>query len=498
MTGLSYEDADLCQLVGSGASFYQSAFAHLQDETRRLPPFHATAALLGSFWLGARRFRGWFWLFLTFELLGAALIVLALSSGLSREQEARVATLTELATKRAQEAAQARSHDPQASMTLSLERSAASLARAVAQAQASLEEQKGSRGLIWAGVAVLLGARIVLGFSAVQLMASRLRRARLTGNFRDLGLSPGSAAFAGLIWVAIMPLALLHYAGVLPVEWFDAAGRPDLASSASLWIDEGMRSLAATLAPAAQRISWGIDTLLSGLEFALIATPWPVVFIVTLAFATQHGGWRLGFGVGVGLAYILAFGYWAKAMQTVALLGTASLMAVAIGIPLGIWCGYKQRVASVIRPVLDFMQTTPAFVYLIPVIALFGIGKTAGIIATVIFGIAPVIRQTAFGIANVPPAVREAALAFGAGRWFMLRKVDLPIARPAIQAGVSQTVLMSLSMVVIAALIGAKGLGEDVLAALQYAAQGKGILAGVAILICAVVIDRIVQSRRSS
>ncbi|WP_406671842.1 ABC transporter permease subunit [Raoultella terrigena] len=135
-------------------------------------------------------------------------------------------------------------------------------------------------------------------------------------------------------------------------------------------------------------------------------------------------------------------------------------------------------------------------IYLIPIIALFGIGKTAGIIATIIFGIAPVIRQTAFGIANVPPAVREAA--FGAGRGFMLFKVDLPIARPAILAGVSQTVLMSLSMVVIAAPIGAKGLGEDVLSALQYAAQGKGILAGLAILICAIVIDRMVQFRRRS
>ncbi|MDJ1656518.1 ABC transporter permease subunit, partial [Raoultella sp. Ech2A] len=310
--------------------------------------------------------------------------------------------------------------------------------------------------------------------------------------------STGAALFAALIWLAIVPMALLNYAGAIPAQIFNPAGLPELASNASRWIDEGMGSLAAALAPAAQHISRVIDALLGALEYALIATPWPVVFIVLLAFAAQRGGWRLAFGVGVGLAYILAFGYWTKAMQTVALLGTASFIAVAVGIPLGIWSGYRRRVASVIRPVLDFMQTTPAFVYLIPIIALFGIGKTAGIIATIIFGIAPVIRQTAFGIANVPPAVREAALAFGAGRGFMLFKVDLPIARPAILAGVSQTVLMSLSMVVIAALIGAKGLGEDVLSALQYAAQGKGILAGLAILICAIVIDRMVQFRRRS
>ncbi|MCS4270600.1 MULTISPECIES: proline/glycine betaine ABC transporter permease [Raoultella] len=478
--------------------FYQRAFSQLQDESRRLPPFHRKAALFGSLWLGAHRFRGLFWLFLSAELIGAALIVLALSHGLSRDQQARVTTLVELASQRAQEAAAAHKQDPQSAMTQSLERSAASLSKAASDARAALEAERGGRGLILGGLAALLGARVILGFAAVPLMAGRLRRARLTEDFSGMTCSTGAALFAALIWLAIVPMALLNYAGAIPAQIFNPAGLPELASNASRWIDEGMGALAAALAPAAQHISRVIDALLGALEYALIATPWPVVFIVLLAFAAQRGGWRLAFGVGVGLAYILAFGYWTKAMQTVALLGTASFIAVAVGIPLGIWSGYRRRVASVIRPVLDFMQTTPAFVYLIPIIALFGIGKTAGIIATIIFGIAPVIRQTAFGIANVPPTVREAALAFGAGRGFMLFKVDLPIARPAILAGVSQTVLMSLSMVVIAALIGAKGLGEDVLSALQYAAQGKGILAGLAILICAIVIDRMVQFRRRS
>lgn len=124
--------------------------------------------------------------------------------------------------------------------------------------------------------------------------------------------------------------------------------------------------------------------------------------------------------------------------------------------------------------------------YLIPVIALFGIGKPSGIIATIIFGIPPVVRLTALGITSVPTSVREAAIAFGASRTFILFRIDLPAARPSIMAGVSQTILMCLSMVVIAALIGAKGLGEDVLYALQYAAQGQGLLAGLAILLCAI------------
>lgn len=148
------------------------------------------------------------------------------------------------------------------------------------------------------------------------------------------------------------------------------------------------------------------------------------------------------------------------------------------------------------RPVLDFMQTMPAFVYLIPVIALFGIGKPSGIIATIIFGTPPVVRLTALGIADVPTSVREAAIAFGASPLFLLFKVDLPAAAPSIMAGVSQTILMWLSMVVIAALIGAQGLGEDVLHALQYAAQGQGLLAGLAVLASAIVLDRIVQGRR--
>ncbi len=182
-------------------------------------------------------------------------------------------------------------------------------------------------------------------------------------------------------------------------------------------------------------------------------------------------------------------------MATVALLGTAAFLCVLIGIPVGVWCGRKPRAYAFLRPVLDFMQTMPAFVYLIPVIAFFGIGKPPGIVATLVFGMPPVIRLTALGIAGVPETIREAATSFGASPRFLLFKVDLPLAMPSIMTGINQTLLMCLSMVVIASLIGAKGLGEDVLSALQYAAVGQGILAGLAILMCAMVLDRIVQGR---
>lgn len=496
MSELSNEDGALRRFIGPGARVYQRAFARMEDENHHRTPFLPLAAFLGSFWLGARRIRSWFWLFLILELVSVVLIVLALGAGLDRAEQNRVNTLVQLAERRVNEANAARAQDPNSNITASLTRSAQSLALAAKQAQHKLAETGPRLGLLTLGIAILLVSRIGLGFAAVPLVASQLRHAHLSGQLNQTGFSWWAALQAALIWLLVIPLTFLNFAGLLPDNLFNAVGIPNLVSRAALIVDSYMLNISSTLSPIAHQITWVIEGALNGLEFVLTATPWPVIAIVIVALAAQRAGWLLALGVALGLGYLLAFGYWIKAMQTVALLGTASMIALVLGIPIGIGCGYSRRAAAMIRPVLDFMQTTPAFVYLIPVIALFGIGKTAGIVATVIFGIAPVIRQTSFGIANVPSTVREAALAFGAGRWFMLFKVDLPIAKASIMAGVSQTILMSLSMVVIAALIGARGLGEEVLSALQYAAQGKGILAGGAILICAIIIDRIIQSQR--
>jgi len=496
MSELSSEEGRVRSFMGPGAGVYQRVFARMQDGSHRGLPFLPLAALLGSFWLGARRIRGWFWLFLTLELVSVVLIVLALGGGLDRTEQTRVNTLVQLAERRVNEAAAARIQDPDSKMTASLTRSAQSLEQAAKQAQHKLAETGPRWGLLGLGLVILLTSRIGLGFGAIPLVASQLRHAHINGQLGHTGFSWFAALQAAMIWLLVVPLTFLNFAGFIPENLFDASGIPNLVSRAARVVDGYMRGVSSALSPIAQQVTWIIEGLLDGMEFVLTATPWPVITIVIVALAAQRAGWLLALGVALGLGYLLALGYWVKAMQTVALLGTASMIALVLGIPLGIWCGYSRRTAAIIRPVLDFMQTTPAFVYLIPVIALFGIGKTAGIVATVIFGIAPVIRQTSFGIASVPATVREAALAFGAGRGFMLFKVDLPIARASIMAGVSQTILMSLSMVVIAALIGARGLGEEVLSALQYAAQGKGILAGFAILICAIIIDRIIQSQR--
>ena len=189
-------------------------------------------------------------------------------------------------------------------------------------------------------------------------------------------------------------------------------------------------------------------------------------------------------------------GFWEKAMTTLALLGTAACLSIVIGIPLGMYCARRPRFYSFIQPIMDFMQTMPAFVFMVPVIAFFGVGKPAAVIVTMIFGGTPVVRLTVLGLRGVPEHVREAAISFGASKWYLLTKIDLPLASPSIRAGINQTIMLSLAMVVVASLIGAKGLGEDVLEALQYANVRQGILAGCAILFCAMILDRIVQGAR--
>jgi len=204
-------------------------------------------------------------------------------------------------------------------------------------------------------------------------------------------------------------------------------------------------------------------------------------------------GFRVALFTAASLMYLAFMGLWEMSMITVALIGAGAALCVIMGIPLGIWFGKSRRAYSLAEPVLDFMQTMPAFVYLIPIIAFFGTGKPPGVLATIIFAMPPVIRLTALGMRGVPETTKEAAEAFGCSKWQLLMNVEIPLAMPSIMTGINQTILMSLSMVVIASLIGAEGLGALILQALQYAAKGQGLLGGLAILVCAMVIDRIAQ-----
>lgn len=245
------------------------------------------------------------------------------------------------------------------------------------------------------------------------------------------------------------------------------------------------------------------DAIKTGGKFAMESTTdflvWipPVLFILIIGvlafFATKR---KLGLAIFsiVGLLFIYNQGLWEDLMNTITLVLFASLLAVIIGVPLGILMSKSKVAEATIQPLLDFMQTMPGFVYLIPAVAFFGIGVVPGVFASIIFALPPVVRFTNLGIRQVPKELVEASDSYGSTGWQKLIKVELPIARPTIMAGVNQTVLLSLSMVVIASMIGAPGLGRDVLSALQQAKVGNGFVAGLSLVILAIIFDRLTQS----
>ncbi|WP_405098745.1 ABC transporter permease [Oceanobacillus sp. FSL H7-0719] len=223
----------------------------------------------------------------------------------------------------------------------------------------------------------------------------------------------------------------------------------------------------------------------------------PIIFIIIVAliafFITGKKFGLAAFSI-VGLWFIYNQGYWDHLMNTITLVIMASLLSVIIGVPLGILMAKSKVASTIITPILDFMQTMPAFVYLIPAVAFFGIGMVPGVIASLIFATPPTVRFTNLGIRQVSNELVEAADAFGSTGSQKLFKVELPMARPTIMAGINQTVMLSLSMVVIASMIGAPGLGREVLSALQRSQVGPGFVSGVGIVILAIIIDRMTQN----
>ncbi len=239
------------------------------------------------------------------------------------------------------------------------------------------------------------------------------------------------------------------------------------------------------------------DTLsfvIEGAVAILIAVP-PVVVIVIVAGLAYWLHRRIGLAVlvALGLLLILNLGYWEPTIQTITLVLFSTLTCIVVGVPVGIYAAHNRWFATVIRPVLDLMQTIPTFVYLIPTLMLFGLGVVPGLISTVIFAIPAPIRLTQLGISAVPMPLKEAGLAFGATRRQLLFKVEIPQALPTIMAGVTQCIMLSLSMVVIAALVGADGLGKPVVRALNTVNIAQGFEAGLAIVIVAILMDRLMK-----
>ncbi|MCF3974751.1 choline ABC transporter permease subunit [Paracoccus salsus] len=237
-------------------------------------------------------------------------------------------------------------------------------------------------------------------------------------------------------------------------------------------------------------MEWLIDRILAALEF-----PHPFLFIalaVALTWALQRN-WRTCLLVAAGLLFILNQGYWDETLQSLTLVLAACIVCMAIGVPIGIAAAHRPRLYAWMRPVLDLMQTLPTFVYLIPAIVFFGIGMVPGLLATVIFVLPAPIRLTQLGIASTPAALVEAARAFGATGRQLLWKVELPSALPQIMAGLNQTIMLSLSMVVIAALVGASGLGVPVVRALNSVNTALGFESGIVIVVVAILLDRMLR-----
>lgn len=259
-------------------------------------------------------------------------------------------------------------------------------------------------------------------------------------------------------------------------------------------IDSAIHTLLAHAGGIFDGIAGVIDSFAGGLEtFIGWLTPWGLVIL-----AVGIGVWRIGkaFALFALLAtlYIIYSGYSEHASITLALTLSSTFFSLLIGIPLGIWSARRATVGSVVRTLLDFMQTMPAFVYLIPATILFGLGRPPGIFATILFSMPPVVRLTDLGIRQVNTARIEAGLAFGCTPWQLLWKVQLPAAQPSIMAGVNQTIMMAMSMVIIASMVGAGGLGNDILSSIQQLDIGLGLQSGVVVVLMAILLDRLSAS----
>ncbi len=243
-----------------------------------------------------------------------------------------------------------------------------------------------------------------------------------------------------------------------------------------------------------QSIRVPIDAVLSAIESFFQIIPSSVFIVVVTLIAWQFAGRKIAIGTFVSLVIIGCIGAWSEAMVTLSLVFTSVFFCLMIGLPMGIWISHNDRASFILRPVLDAMQTTPAFVYLVPVVMLFGIGNVPGVVVTIIFALPPLIRLTNLGIRQVPKDLIEVSKSFGATPWQMLFKVQLPVAMPTIMAGINQTLMLALSMVVFASMIAVGGLGQMVLRGIGRLDMGLASIGGVGIVLLAVVLDRITQA----
>ena len=485
----------ITDFVKTNSDYYVKEFQKIGSTPSFSFSFNLYAAIFGPIWFGMRNIWNWALTFLIIETFSVVQIIRGLFGNITVDAINKIAQVQSTIDFRKKQLEAAVTNNPDKVDVY--KRSIKSLEDAM---QGYINEvDKVEASAIWIaifGFVSLIVVKIVQG-----ILANTTLEQRYSEWLSDKSVSPGmqkkNYILSGIFTSVIMFFSVMHYSfpGFL-VIMNEFPTHPEIRLTSIKWVETAFNYAVIKGDALFTAITFGIRSVLDFLELLFVKTPWIVIITAIVTLTGLSAGPRAAIYSTGFLCYMGFLGFWVKAMTTLALLGTAAILSIAIGIPLGIYCARRQKFYSMIRPIMDFMQTMPAFVFMIPVIAFFGTGKVAAVIITMIFGGTPVVRLTVLGLRGVPETIREAAIAYGASKWYLLRKVDLPLATPSILAGVNQTVMLSLAMVVVASLIGAKGLGQDVLEALQYANVGQGILAGVAILFVALILDRVVQGKK--
>ena len=481
--------------VRTSPEYYIRMFDRIGASAKFTPTLNIVAGVFGPIWFGARGLWNWALPFLIIEAIAIVQIARGLFGDLAADAMARIASIEgTLELRRKQLASAIENNTDKIDVYQRTVDSLEANIGGIRDEAAALAAQGPTIALV--GLAILVLAKLAQSFVANTALEARFSDWISDRSIRS-GMSLPQIAFSAIFMVLIVAAAVLHYSFPGRFTLLSEFPTDPQVRLTSIGGVEGFFDWAVLNGEALfDMITYCIRRVLDALEIVFVSTPWIVIASLIILLTWLTAGVRMAIYSGAFLAYMGLLDFWEKAMTTLALLGTAACLSIIIGIPLGMFAARRPRFYSFIQPIMDFMQTMPAFVFMIPVIAFFGTGKPAAVVTTMIFGGTPVVRLTVLGLRGVPDSVREAAISFGANKWYLLTKVDLPLASPSIRAGINQTIMLSLAMVVVASLIGAKGLGEDVLEALQYANVGQGILAGFSILFCAMILDRIVQGGR--
>jgi len=486
--------ATVSDFVVTNPDYYRARFHEIGGRASYVFSFNFWAFLLGPIWFGARSIWNWGLAFLILETFGWVQVIRGGFGDLAAGARARIEQIEGTLAFRQKQLQAAL--DKGSEKVDVYRRTVESLEANIGEIRMeAVRAEEAGIGILALGILALLLVKF-LQASVANTVLERRYSLWLSDQSLSKGMQARHMVLAAGFTLLIIGATCIHYSFPdISALFAEFPTRQAIRMETIGWVEWLFTGAVTNGEALFDAITYGIRLVLDFLEIAFVQTPWFVIISFIVLLTGLSAGIRTAIFSASFLAYIGLLGFWEKAMTTLALLGTAACLSIAIGIPLGMYCARRDRFYSFIRPIMDFMQTMPAFVFMIPVIAFFGTGKPAAVVTTMIFGGTPVVRLTVLGLRGVPEHVREAAISYGASKWYLLTKVDLPLAAPSIRAGINQTIMLSLAMVVVASLIGAKGLGEDVLEALQYANVGQGILAGFAILFCAMMLDRIVQGR---